>query len=223
MAARNVAENLNAQLGTDVSKFNAGMDTDVTMANTGAINRRNELQFDFNQKNFLERQGFNQEMDRLAQIHAYDKEKLALTQQYQTDTNALAEQNANLRAASSAASNEFNAYAQIQAQILSDPKKEASVVKQQLETAKKVHYENMRVIESLHNVDLGDYSTEALNTTTSSAAAGATTENNFNSAAYLAAHPEVGDPSKWAGTPYQHWVQYGRAQGATFPYINPPA
>lgn len=209
MAARNVAENLNAQMGTDVSKVNAGMETDVNMFNTGAINRRNELMFDFNQKNFLERQGFNQEMDRIAALHANDLEKLSLTQQFQKENNAESEKNANLRQASSAAAAEFNSYSTIVQGILSDPKKPAPQVTKELAAAREIHYANMRTIETLHGVDLGDWQISA---TSSQAKPGAETESNFNSAAYLAAHPDVADPAKWKGTPYEHWVQFGQYQ-----------
>ena len=39
------------------------------------------------------------------------------------------------------------------------------------------------------------------------------TESNFNSAAYLAANPDVGDPNKWSGTPWQHYQMYGQQEG----------
>jgi len=41
-------------------------------------------------------------------------------------------------------------------------------------------------------------------------------EANFDSTAYLAAHLEVADKSKWAGTPWQHYQMYGKGYGYQF-------
>lgn len=47
-------------------------------------------------------------------------------------------------------------------------------------------------------------------------------EANFDSAAYLAANPQVADPNQWATSAWDHYQQYGKNQGIAFPYINPP-
>lgn len=54
---------------------------------------------------------------------------------------------------------------------------------------------------------------------------GAMTRDNFDSGAYIAAHPEVGDPAQWnpdAHDAYDHYMQYGRSNGFEFPYLNAP-
>lgn len=44
-------------------------------------------------------------------------------------------------------------------------------------------------------------------------------EENFDAKAYLAANPDVADPAKWGGTPWQHYAQYGQKEGRDFPLI----
>lgn len=47
-------------------------------------------------------------------------------------------------------------------------------------------------------------------------------EANFNSSAYLAANPDVANPTNWAGTAYQHYQQYGQNEGRAFTYNTSP-
>lgn len=42
------------------------------------------------------------------------------------------------------------------------------------------------------------------------------TQQNFDPAAYLAAHPNVGQDPRYAGDPYQHYLDYGRNLGYEF-------
>jgi len=61
---------------------------------------------------------------------------------------------------------------------------------------------------------------------TSTASSGAQTADNFDSSAYIAAHPEVGDPNQWdpnTHSAFDHYQMYGRQQGFDFPYVNAPA
>jgi len=61
---------------------------------------------------------------------------------------------------------------------------------------------------------------------TSTASSGAQTADNFDSSAYIAAHPEVGDPNQWdpnTHTAFDHYQMYGRQQGFDFPYVNAPS
>lgn len=44
--------------------------------------------------------------------------------------------------------------------------------------------------------------------------------SNFNANAYLVAHPEVADPTQWAGDAYSHYLQFGKANGNAFTGTN---
>lgn len=43
-----------------------------------------------------------------------------------------------------------------------------------------------------------------------------TSETNFDSAAYLAANPDVAKDRYWGANPYQHWLEHGRGENRTF-------
>jgi hypothetical protein len=58
---------------------------------------------------------------------------------------------------------------------------------------------------------------------TTNAAPGMQSADNFDDAAYIAAHPEVADPNQWyEKSPYEHYQMYGRQYGYEFPYLNAP-